>query len=292
MTRKVIYHYVDGPHGEEVTITFGGMRKNIKASDTGLFEDILRAAENDDADKLVELLDKAVRIKRSSGGLFEVRGTVVFIDNEPAPEAISNKIIRFMEKELSYRPLIEFWRKLKNNPSFNSRTQLFRFLEANKVPIVDDVIGAVDFSGFFVAWKSVTSTFLDHHTKTIDNSPGRFVQMDRREVDDNPSNTCSHGLHVAGWDYAWGFGENSKFVKVYIDPADVVSVPNDYNGQKMRVCKYYVVEEVKREDVKEALSRDVVGSNSDDYDDDDYEEDEDICDEDDDDNEDDIFNSY
>lgn len=280
MTRKVIYHWVDGPHGEEVTITFGGMQKNIKASDTKLFDEILRAAENDDTEKLIQLLDKAARIKRSSGGLFEVRGNTVYIDNEPAPDTISNKIIRFMEKELSYIPLVDFWRRLKRNPSFNSRGQLFRFIEANRVPIVNDLIGDVDFSGCFVAWKSVTHDFKDHHTRTIDNSPGRFVQMDRREVDDNPNNTCSSGLHVAGWDYAWGFQSGSKFVKVYIDPEHVVSVPTDYKDQKMRVCEYYIVEEVQKEDVKKILNREVVGSNSDDYDDDDDTDDDDIGDDD------------
>lgn len=277
MTRKIVFHYIqNGPHGEEVSITFRGMNKNVKASDTKLFDDILKAAETDDEDSLVELLDKATRIKKASGGKFEIIDGFIHIDGEPAPNAISNKIISFMDKGLSYVPLIEFWRKLKKNPSYNSRLQLFGFLEANRVPIVDDVIGSVDFSGYFVAWKSVTQDFKDHHTKKINNSPGSLVEMDRRNVDDNPNNTCSSGLHVASWDYAWGFEDNAKYVQVYVDPEHVVSVPTDYNNQKMRCCKYYVVKEIEKDDVQKYLQKDVIGSNSDDdFDDDDfYEEDE------------------
>ena len=34
---------------------------------------------------------------------------------------------------------------------------------------------------------------------------------------------------------------------VEVDPRDVISVPNDYDGQKLRACKYKVIKEVKSE---------------------------------------------
>jgi predicted RNase H-like nuclease (RuvC/YqgF family) len=46
---------------------------------------------------------------------------------------------------------------------------------------------------------------------------------------------------VACFDYAKGFGE--KLVEVLVNPADVVCVPVDYNGTKMRVCRFEVVAE-------------------------------------------------
>jgi hypothetical protein len=45
-------------------------------------------------------------------------------------------------------------------------------------------------------------------------------------------------------------GSDSRVVIVKIDPADVVSIPSDYNGAKGRACRYEVIGEmgVKAED--------------------------------------------
>ena len=66
--------------------------------------------------------------------------------------------------------------------------------------------------------------------------------MPRSEVDENPDNHCSSGFHVGAWEYASSFGE--RVVLVEVDPADVVSVPNDYNAQKCRVTKYKVLSDL------------------------------------------------
>lgn len=270
MARKVVFNWVDGPHGEEVTVHVGGLRKTVRG-DNAHFQAILDACEADDAELVSELLDKALAIKRFSEGHFEVVDGVVHIDGSPAEDALSDKIIKFMDRNLNYKPLVEFWRRLQKNPSYRSREQLFRFLEANNVPIVEDVVDGVDYTGCFVVWKSVRSDFLDHHSGTFDNTPGKVVSMERRDVNDDPNQTCSSGLHVAAWDYAWGFGCNSRYVKCYVDPANVVSVPVDYNNQKMRVCEYFVVEEVEPERAERERDELILGG----HDDDDYEEDED-----------------
>jgi hypothetical protein len=57
---------------------------------------------------------------------------------------------------------------------------------------------------------------------------------------------------------------------VKVNPADVVAVPTDYNGTKMRVCRFEVLEECKQEAVKKPLY-DVDSVDS-------YEEDDDIVD--------------
>jgi hypothetical protein len=44
--------------------------------------------------------------------------------------------------------------------------------------------------------------------------------------------------------YAQSFGSgDDKLLDVEVDPTDVVAVPTDYNGTKMRVCKFKVVAE-------------------------------------------------
>jgi hypothetical protein len=54
-------------------------------------------------------------------------------------------------------------------------------------------------------------------------------------------------LHVATFDYAQKFASgDDRLVEVHVDPSDVVCVPEDYNGTKMRVCAFKVVAETKR----------------------------------------------
>ena len=69
--------------------------------------------------------------------------------------------------------------------------------------------------------------------------------MNRNDVDDNPNNHCSHGLHVARYNYAYNWDDKTVIVK--INPRDVVCVPDDYDGEKMRVCKYEVLKECDKQ---------------------------------------------
>lgn len=78
------------------------------------------------------------------------------------------------------------------------------------------------------------------------NNPGTVVEMAREDVNNDPNETCSTGLHVGSYDYAHSFSSGAV-VLVEVDPRDVVSVPYDYNGQKIRTCKYKVIKIVEDE---------------------------------------------
>jgi hypothetical protein len=79
----------------------------------------------------------------------------------------------------------------------------------------------------------------------MDNSVGTIVEMERHEVDDNKDQTCSTGLHFCGMSYLPHFGGgDSRTVIVKINPADVVSIPTDYNNAKGRACRYEVIGEL------------------------------------------------
>ena len=102
--------------------------------------------------------------------------------------------------------------------------------EPSNLPITDD--------GHLLAYKSVTENFKDRHTGTIDNSPGRVVEMPREEVDSERDRTCSSGLHFCALHYlstAYGYGGQVVILK--INPRDVVSIPSDYNNSKQSVCR-------------------------------------------------------
>jgi bifunctional DNA-binding transcriptional regulator/antitoxin component of YhaV-PrlF toxin-antitoxin module len=131
---------------------------------------------------------------------------------------------------------------LRQNPSEESRKDLYTFLEKNHVPITED--------GYFVAYKGVNNDFTDNRTGSYDNSIGKTVKMPRDQVNPDRNQTCSTGLHVAAYEYAKGFA--ALLIEVKVNPRDVVSVPTDYNAQKMRVCEYTVVAECENE-LKEEL---------------------------------------
>lgn len=127
-----------------------------------------------------------------------------------------------------------FWERLQQNPSYRSVEQLWRFLSQKGIPFTKD--------GCFLAYKSVRSNYLDHHSGEYDNTPGRINRMDRNKVSDDPQTPCHEGFHVGALEYARTFGGSPSIIVVCkVNPKDVVCVPYDSSSQKMRVCEYKVV---------------------------------------------------
>lgn len=150
--------------------------------------------------------------------------------------SICTQMMKMLSKQEDIHPLVRFLEKLLMNPKTNVVEELYSFLQHNDIEINEE--------GNILAYRSITYDFKDHHTKTMDNSIGKVVTMPRTLVDDNPNQTCSSGLHVAAYGYAKDFGSNSRIVLVEVNPTDVVSVPTDYSGMKMRTCKFKVLKEV------------------------------------------------
>lgn len=134
--------------------------------------------------------------------------------------------------------LIKFADYLSQNPSNRMLTRLYDFIAAKDIEIDED--------GMVVCFKKVRSDYKDCHSGTFDNSPGKVVMVERNEVDENESNTCSNGLHVAAQSYLPSYF-GAKIVKVRFNPKDAVSCPPDYNDAKLRVCRYEVLEDVTNE---------------------------------------------
>lgn len=152
-------------------------------------------------------------------------------------------------------PLVMFLENLMKNPSNNSVAQLYRFVEHTKLPITED--------GCILAYKIVTHDYKDKHSKSINNKVGAKPWMPRNEVDDNPHQTCSSGYHFCSYKYATGFfnSGNDRMVVIKVNPADVVSIPVDYNNEKGRCCQYEVLYEIPMEEVRK---EDVLRINRDD----------------------------
>lgn len=223
---KVNYHVLN----ESIVLNFEGRTEVLAASDKryAAVLTMIREGKLDEIPAYVTAIEKAFE-----GSGLELRDGKLWDGETVLPETLTSRILKFRDMALPYDPLLKFWDNLKSNPSFNSRAQLYAFLEHNGHPLTED--------GCFIAYRGVREDFKDKHTGNFDNSPGQTLTMPRDQVDDNPNNTCSNGLHVACFDYAQGFGE--KLIEVKVNPADVVAVPTDYNGTKMRVCKFEVIQE-------------------------------------------------
>lgn len=222
---NVNYHITQN----SVIVNFEGKTLAIARGDDRFPRVILAIKENRLAEIPV-IVDIAAQF--SKDGLRLVDGQVVTASGEALPPELNARILEFRREGLPFAHLLKFWENLKQNPSFRSREQLFKFLEHNGHPLTED--------GCFIAYRGVTEDFKDKHTGKFDNSPGSICEMPRSEVDDDPTRTCSAGLHAAAWAYASNW--SGTRVEVKINPKDVVAVPIDYNGEKMRICKFEVIQ--------------------------------------------------
>jgi hypothetical protein len=136
---------------------------------------------------------------------------------------------------LNIDPMLLFLENLLQNPSHRAVEGLYRFLERCELPITDD--------GHFIAYKLVRENFTDMRTGQFNNSVGSVVEMPRSQVDDDPDNTCSVGLHFCSIEYLKSF-HGQRLVAVKINPKDVVAIPRDYNDSKGRCSRYEVIQEL------------------------------------------------
>ena len=219
---------------KNITVNYNGETHTVPRTNASA-DQLIDAIKTKNWHLIPDLISQAKKIEKFSDGAFQVRHGLVYLDGEPVHTALSSKIIQFADEGLPYEPLVAFAKRVKQNPSFRAVTELFQFLEKNDHPITED--------GKFIAYKKVRTDFLDIHSGTMDNSVGNVVSMPRNKVNEDPNQTCSHGLHVANWDYAANhYGSQSDIMlEVEVDPANVVAVPIDYAQSKMRVCEYKVL---------------------------------------------------
>lgn len=267
---------------EGVTVFLNNTSYDIQSSDSHYQDviDVLKRNEPDADQQLSNIIERALNaVKAAVVGQSDIvlqHGTVYY-NGQPLHNTLTDRLVRMVDEGFNVEPLVNFLRRLMQNPSFRVVTHLYEFLEVGGVPITPD--------GCFLTYKAVRKDFKDIYTGTIDNSIGQVVQVPRNQVDENPDQTCSHGLHVCSFNYLPHFAHaDGHIVVCKVDPADVVAIPADYNNTKMRVCKYEVVGEHKdyyiehKEDILRSRSvidswdRDTDENLEDDYEDD-YEDD-------------------
>ena len=212
------------------------------------FDDIKTALTFGEYDQLPELFNvgKAI-VRKSKLQAFDIVGNNVYIDGEQVRGVIVDRILDKASRGADVDSLVHFQRKLNDNPSMRVRDQLYEFIERGKqIGITDDgnimAFKIVRRVGLATDFNGVPTTFVSHYDGTTRHDLGTVVEMDRTKVNDDPEQTCSYGLHACSEGYLnhYGSGPDSWVIAVEIDPADVVSIPVDYNAAKMRCAKYRV----------------------------------------------------
>ncbi len=213
------------PHTISKThITFQRVVDAIKAQDWDLVRDIIEP--------------KKVVLNYGQGNV-SIQGDTFFWKGAEMHNALTSRMVQMLGEGFPIEPLVLFMENLMANPSRRAVQELYGFLEKNDLPITPD--------GHFLAYKKIRDDYKDIHSGTMDNSVGQIVQMERNEVDDDKDRTCSAGLHFCSKDYLphFGTGYGNRVVILKINPADVVSIPSDYNDSKGRACRYEVIAEME-----------------------------------------------
>jgi hypothetical protein len=214
-----------------------------------------------------ELFDVGTGIIKKFGQVTErvsFNGSEILFDGEPIHSTLTAQLQRALDAGLDdYKPLALFWEKLESNPNAHSRQQAYDFLAAHdfKITPEGDVIG---YKGYYRNDKGASTAYRSSHASqvagkasawinglplpervVVNQSLGDVVTLPRNEVVHDPSQYCNRGLHVGTFDYASSYGNVT--VEVHFNPRDLVSVPNDARGEKIRVCRYKNIVEVTSE---------------------------------------------
>lgn len=192
-----------------------------------------------DWNKLDNLQNISKNLIKWSNGRLAIEGNRVRFDGDLLPTSLEDHLLSLYKskKEYALDAWSKFTEKLREASHVDTHNRLHAFLQYNDL--------AINEQGNVLAWKVVTPNFKDKFTGTFDNSVGSTVSMARTKVTFDPTKTCSHGLHACAFGYLTSFSSSGdQVVLVEIDVRDIVSVPVDYDGKKIRCCKYVVSKHV------------------------------------------------
>lgn len=214
---------------ESTTVILDGKPYTV-AADQPAFASLNAALAARDTAAVKAIVDPPLAKIREIGSVSIYGGHVTY-NGVTVNDYIVQRILEADDPE----PFARFLANSMENPDLQARKDLYRWVEASKLPITSD--------GYIIGLKSVTTDYKDHHTGKFDNSLGAIVEQARELCDPNPTVTCSRGLHFGGPGY-FQSGHSGVLLMVKVHPRDVVAFPNDYHLQKARCCRYEVVGQV------------------------------------------------
>lgn len=220
-----------------VSITLPDGTIHTLGSNSEIFNDVGMLLLNNKIDEAVALIEAGIAAKAEVaidlGPDMKLLDGILYWHGIKQESGIARRIVSDIEIGKFDNRYVEFMRKLMLNPSYKSVEMLYDFLEHNKFEILEN--------GNILAYKGLKRTEngpRDWFTGLVPNWANTTVTMPRNMVEDDPTKACSQGLHIASKEYARDYG---NVVEVSVDPADIVSVPYNYNNKKCRCCRYEVL---------------------------------------------------
>lgn len=230
-----------------------GMTHTLVASeDHPNIEALIDAVTSDsDPQRILDLFDVQSHVASAFEEVSErvaIQNGIILFDGQPVSNTLTRTVLRFYRRGENFMPLVRFFEKIMTNLDSHVRDQLYDWISDRNLTISDDG----DFIGYKGVRRSDDGQYYSINTGpaivnghpvqgAVANNPGSTVEINRGLVDTRSDIGCSSGLHVGTWDYASTFGRG-YVLTTKVNPRDVISVPTDCNAQKMRVCRYQVLE--------------------------------------------------
>lgn len=239
---------------------------------------LVDAFREQDSDKFLELYNEdTVTVSDTLIGDIRVKGGKVFIGKREINNRLSRYLLECIQDKVDIEPIKNAIMNARLNPSATSANEWFEFADNNNLTLTAD--------GCFLAYKTVRD---DYFSKTAGDLeliqgvtsddgrvrylPGDVIECNRQDVDDTRTNHCSKGIHCGGLEYAgpggWFNNTGDRVVIVKVNPAHVVSVPDDHNCGKLRVHKLEVIGEYKTNLVESGVDNEYTEYEPQDFDDD------------------------
>jgi len=236
---------------ESITILIDSKPHVVRKDNTN-FTLVKQALLDARYDELETLLDIERAVENFVDGEVEVKDEVLYYQGHRVHNIVVDKLMEMLRAGLKdSTPFVNYIKDLMLNPSSNSVDQLYTFLGYKQLPLTPEgkVLGYKGVQKDFYSSTGNADTIVLQGTTNerhqIFNGVGETIEVQRRCVDDNKNNHCSHGLHIGSYDYADGWaGTDGKLLLVEFNAKDAVSVPTDCNFQKLRVSKYKVVADI------------------------------------------------
>ena len=235
------YIYIKKPTVTQFSVIVDDESYQVTVSNGEKAEKLIKALESGDKSTVLEFcnLKEAVAKESNNEIQFDKLSKDFNIAGISLPAKFKSILVNcYKSDEGSVLGLVNFIKILNKAGKLHLLDQLYEFLKHNDIQILPS--GKI--AGYkYLRLSNIHNKFVDDYTASIIQDVGYVVEMDESDVDSNPDRTCSHGLHVGSWEYV----KNRAYIaRVIVSPEDVVSIPADYDGMKMR-CKKYLIAEIR-----------------------------------------------
>ena len=216
---------------------------------------ILAALKVEDQNTLVDLMSIKNLVERFTESNVEIKDGNVFFKNRQLHGLDVDRLLEYVRDGIPALRLLRFLELKHDNSSYRAVNELYKFLEYREMTLTErgTIIGYKGVSDNYYSIMGNTATIMvtgqTDSSGHILNTVGAEIRCDRASVCDDYRQGCSPGLHIGSLAYAKSWGPRVMIVE--FSPADVVSVPDDCECQKLRACAYKVIGEFKGEVVKE-----------------------------------------